>query len=77
MHTDLDTLVIALYVKIDQTLQDNPSLTGAPWWRHLSRVPANPGAVGSSPPSLAGMKAERSSRGPTVRDASSGNRATR
>ena len=30
-----------------------PSLTGAPWWRHLSRVPANPGAVGSSPPSLA------------------------
>jgi single-strand DNA-binding protein len=53
------------------------SLTGAPWWRHLSRVPANPGAVGSSPPSLAGMKAERSSRGPTVRDASSGNRATR
>jgi single-strand DNA-binding protein len=29
------------------------SLTGAPWWRHLSRVPANPGAVGSSPPSLA------------------------
>ena len=28
-------------------------LTGAPWWRHLSRVPANPGAVGSSPPSLA------------------------
>jgi len=36
-----------------------------------------PGAVGSSPPSLAWMKAERSSRGPTVRDASSGNRATR
>jgi single-strand DNA-binding protein len=29
------------------------SLTGAPWRRHLSRVPANPGAVGSSPPSLA------------------------
>ncbi|MGH2815997.1 MAG: single-stranded DNA-binding protein [Actinomycetota bacterium] len=29
------------------------SLPGAPWWRHLSRVPANPGAVGSSPPSLA------------------------
>jgi single-strand DNA-binding protein len=29
------------------------SLTGAAWWRHLSRVPANPGAVGPSPPSLA------------------------
>jgi hypothetical protein len=29
VHTDLDTLVIALYVKIDQTLQDNPSLR--PW----------------------------------------------
>jgi single-strand DNA-binding protein len=28
-----------------------------------------PGAVGSSPPSLAWIKAERSSRGPTVRDA--------
>jgi hypothetical protein len=29
VHTDLDTLVIALYVKIDETLQDNPSLR--PW----------------------------------------------
>ena len=36
-----------------------------------------PGAVGPSPPSLAWIKAERSSRGPTVRDALSGNRATR
>ena len=29
MHTDLDTLVIALYVKIDETLQANPNLR--PW----------------------------------------------
>jgi len=29
VHTDLDTLVIALYVKIDETLQANPNLR--PW----------------------------------------------
>jgi hypothetical protein len=62
VHTDLDTLVTALYVAIDKTLQADPQLR--PWRPKVgSRLSHGPGgagdrdAVGNCGPGLVGLRA--------------------